>query len=71
MSIDCRSLILDDNASLGRADRLINISGEYGYVAPNAFQGVSTSLVYPANGTKWGEHKGESYGGSLCLGKLR
>lgn len=66
VSIDCRSLILDDNAfpSAAQID-YINISGEYGYVAPNAFQGVSTSLVYPANGTKWGEHKGESYGGSL------
>lgn len=66
VSIDCRSLILDDNAfpSAAQID-YINISGEYGYVAPNAFRGVSTSLVYPANGTKWGEHKGESYGGSL------
>ena len=66
VSIDCRSLILDDNAfpSAAQID-YINISGEYGYVAPNAFRGVSTSLVYPANGTKWGDHKGENYGGSL------
>lgn len=66
VSIDCRSLILDDNAfpSAAQID-YINISGEYGYVAPNAFQGVSTTVVYPANGTKWGDHKGENYGGSL------
>ena len=66
MSIDCRSLVLDDNAfpSSAKID-YINISGEYGYVAPNAFQGVSTTVVYPANGTKWGEHKGKNYGGSL------
>lgn len=66
VSIDCRSLVLDDNAfpSSAKID-YINISGEYGYVAPNAFQGVSTTVVYPANGTKWGEHKGENYGGSL------
>lgn len=66
VSIDCRSLVLDDNVfpSSAKID-YINISGEYGYVAPNAFQGVSTTVVYPANGTKWGEHKGENYGGSL------
>ena len=66
VSIDCRSLVLDDNAfpSSAKID-YINISGEYGYVAPNAFQGVSTTVVYPANGTKWGEHKGKNYGGSL------
>lgn len=66
VSIDCRSLVLDDNAfpSAAQID-YINISGEYGYVAPNAFQGVSTTVVYPANGTKWGDHKGENYGGSL------
>ena len=66
VNLDCRSLVLEDNAfpSGARLD-YIKISGEYGSVAANAFAGVSAAVVYPANGTKWGEHKGESYGGTL------
>ena len=66
MSLDCRSLVLEDNAfPSGAKIDYINISGELGSVAANAFYGVSTTIVYPANGTKWGEHKGEGFGGSL------
>ena len=66
VSLDCRSLALEDNSfPAGAKIDYINISGEFGSVAANAFYGVSTTIVYPANGTKWGEHKGESFGGSL------
>ena len=66
VSLDCRSLVLEDNAfPSGAKIDYINISGELGSVAANAFYGVSTTIVYPANGTKWGEHKGEGFGGSL------
>ena len=66
VSLDCRSLALEDNAfPSGAKIDYINISGDFGSVAANAFYGVSTTIVYPANGTKWGEHKGENYGGSL------
>lgn len=66
VTLDCRSLVLEDNAfPSGAKIDYINISGEFGSVAANAFAGVSTTIVYPANGTKWGEHKGENFGGSL------
>ncbi len=66
VTLDCRSLVLENNAfPSGAKIDYINISGELGSVAANAFSGVSTTIVYPANGTKWGEHKGESFGGSL------
>ena len=66
VSLDCRSLVLEDNSfPSGAKIDYINISGDFGSVAANAFYGVSTTIVYPANGTKWGEHKGESFGGSL------
>ncbi len=66
VSLDCRSLTLEDNSfPAGAKIDYINISGDFGAVAANAFYGVSTTVVYPANGTKWGEHKGESFGGSL------
>ena len=64
--LDCRSLVLEDNAfPSGAKIDYINISGDLGSVSSNAFYGVSATIVYPANGTKWGEHKGESFGGTL------
>ncbi len=66
VTLDCRSLVLEDNAFPSGANiDYINISGDFGSVAENAFSGVKTTIVYPANGTSWGSHKGESYGGTL------
>ncbi len=66
VSLDCRSLVLEDNAfPSGAKIDYINISGDFGSVAENAFAGVTTTLVYPVNGTSWGSHRGESFGGTL------
>ena len=66
VSLDCRSLVLEDNAfPSGAKIDYINISGDFGSVAENAFAGVTTTLVYPVSGTSWGSHRGESFGGTL------
>lgn len=66
VSLDCLSLVLDNSAfPSGAKIDYINISGEYGSVAPKAFSGVTTTIVYPANGTKWGEYAGSQFGGKL------
>lgn len=66
VNLDCKSLILDGNAfPKGANINYIRISGEYGSVASNAFEGVTTTIVYPKNNTKWEDYKGNNYGGTL------
>ena len=66
MMIDCRSLTLDNNALPSGANMYyIRISGSYGSIAPRAFEGVTTTVVYPVNDSSWSENVGKNYGGKL------
>ncbi len=66
VSLDCLSLVLDNGAFPAGANiDYINISGEYGSVAPKAFTDVTATIVYPANGTQWGQYKDSQFGGTL------
>ena len=66
MMIDCRSLTLDNNALPSGANMYyIRISGSYGSIAPRAFEGVTTTVVYPVNDSSWSENVGKNYGGTL------
>lgn len=66
VSLDCRSLSLDNNAFPSGANiNYVMISGEYGSVASRAFSGVTATIVYPQNGTKWSDLVGSNFGGTL------
>lgn len=66
VSLDCRSLSLENNAfPKGAQIYYVRVNGEYGSIAPKAFEGVTTSIIYPSNGTAWASHKGEQLGGTL------
>lgn len=48
MSLDCRKLSLENNAlPSGAKPYYVRVNGELGTIAPKAFDGVSTSIVYP------------------------
>lgn len=66
VSLDCRSLSLENNAfPSGAKINYVMISGEYGSVASRAFAGVTATIVYPQNGTKWNDMVGSNFGGTL------
>ncbi len=66
MSLDCRKLSLENNAlPSGAKPYYVRVNGELGTIAPKAFDGVSTSIVYPKNGTAWSNEVGKNYGGTL------
>lgn len=66
VSFDCRKLSLENNAlPSGAKPYYVRVNGELGTIASNAFSGVSTSIVYPQNGTAWSGEVGKNYGGTL------